>query len=168
MAAGEGLITIIEKNNFKIGLEIGVSLGSTTELLLKTSPNLKLYGIDPYKYYVDWNGNQIIDGDTYMETMLKAVSPYKSRFTHLKMTSDEAADLFENESLDFIFIDGLHSFEQVKKDCENYYPKLKNGGLFSGHDYFGILEVRNAIDSFKNTINKDLQFTNNDVWFFYK
>jgi len=168
MAAGIGLIDLIQNNKFNVGLEIGVSLGSTTEILLRSIPNLKLFGVDPYMYYIDWNGNEIIDNDEYMNTMLNAIKPYNERFVHIRKTSDDAVLDFENESLDFIFIDGVHTYDQVKKDCENFYPKLKKNGLFSGHDYNAISVVRNAVDDFKKTVNKDLSFTNNDVWYFFK
>lgn len=168
MAAGIGLIELIKNNNLNIGLEIGVSLGSTTELLLKSIPELKLFGIDPYSYYIDWNGNEIADGEKFMEIMFNNIKPYKNRFTHIKKTSDDAVFDFENESLDVIFIDGKHTYEQVKKDCQNYFPKLKKNGLFSGHDYYAVEEVRKAVDEFGMTIKKDLNFTNNDVWYFFK
>ena len=37
--------------------------------------------------------------------------------------------------LDFVFIDAQHDYDSVKKDIEIWTPKLKPGGLLSGHDY---------------------------------
>lgn len=50
-------------------------------------------------------------------------------------TSDEAHGKIQNSSVDLIFLDGDHHYKQVKRDIENYWPKLKMGGVFLGHDY---------------------------------
>jgi hypothetical protein len=49
--------------------------------------------------------------------------------------SAASADDFEDGSLDFIYIDAAHDYESVKKDLAAWFPKLKPGGIFSGHDY---------------------------------
>jgi hypothetical protein len=56
----------------------------------------------------------------------------------VKLTSDEAANFAtENkiEKIDFVYIDGLHTFEQVKKDIENFLPFLNKPKIIGGHDY---------------------------------
>jgi hypothetical protein len=84
------------------------------------------------------------------------------------MTSDDAVSKFEDESLDFIFVDGLHTYDQVLLDCRNYYPKLKKNGLFCGHDYGTIEEVRRAVDEFAKEVNKEIQFMRQDNWTWIK
>jgi len=57
---------------------------------------------------------------------------------HLKIIasrSDEAKRFIRNYSVDLLFIDGAHHYEQVKRDISNYWPKLKMGGILLGHDY---------------------------------
>jgi predicted O-methyltransferase YrrM len=54
------------------------------------------------------------------------------------MRTDEAYKLFEDESIDFLFIDADHSFEAVKKDLKLWYPKVKTGGIIAGHDYMWV------------------------------
>ena len=46
-----------------------------------------------------------------------------------------ASKRFEDESIDFIYIDAEHKFEYVYRDIVNWYPKMKKGGIFAGHDY---------------------------------
>lgn len=46
-----------------------------------------------------------------------------------------AASLYESESLDFVFIDAGHTYEEVKEDIEAWFPKVKKGGYIGGHDY---------------------------------
>lgn len=69
----------------------------------------------------------------------------------LVMTSIEASKKFDNESVDFIFLDADHSYESVKEDIEAWWPKLKKGGTFTGHDYNGDGNgVKKAVDEFFN------------------
>ena len=48
------------------------------------------------------------------------------------MSEDAVDDI--PEKLDFVYIDGNHAYEYVKKDIGLYYPKLKKGGVIGGHD----------------------------------
>ena len=70
------------------------------------------------------------------------------------MTSLQAADLIDDASLDFVYIDGRHDYESVLADLESWWPKLRPGGIFAGHDYLngrlpnGEFGVRRAVDEF--------------------
>lgn len=50
--------------------------------------------------------------------------------------SVKGADLYEDGSLDFVFIDAGHLTHEVLADMDAWYPKVKSGGIFAGHDYF--------------------------------
>lgn len=167
--SGYGLFNLLKDKENLLGLEIGCYLGDTTNFLLKNIQTLKLYGIDPYETYIDWNGNTINrNSDTYVR-FIEKVKHFEDRFKLFRKTSDEAVKDFEDGLFDFIFVDGLHTYDQVKTDIENYYPKLKTGGLFSGHDYNSILEVKKAVDEFALTSKiTNIQFTDFDVWYWYK
>jgi len=56
--------------------------------------------------------------------------------TILERNSDECDDIPDN-SIDFLFIDADHRYTQFKKDLKNWYPKIKQGGVISGHDCNG-------------------------------
>ena len=49
--------------------------------------------------------------------------------------SAESASRFEDGSMDFIFIDAAHDYDSVVKDLAAWWPKLKEGAIFAGHDY---------------------------------
>lgn len=66
----------------------------------------------------------------------------------IKSCSWEAAALFEDNSLDFVFVDADHQYESVKKDIIAWYPKLKAGGIMAGHDYISKFGVAEAVNSF--------------------
>jgi predicted O-methyltransferase YrrM len=53
----------------------------------------------------------------------------------IKGHSLEVVSKYEDESIDFCFIDGSHEYEDVKADILAYLPKVKKGGILSGHDY---------------------------------
>lgn len=151
-----------------LGLEIGSDTGTSTKYLLDKIPGLKLYCVDPYINYVDWNNMNLNERDLAYQNYLEKMKPYANRHVHYRMTSDEAVSSFEDESLDFIFIDGLHTYEQVLKDCRNYYSKLKKNGIFAGHDYFAIEAVRKAVDEFAREVNKEIKFLRQDNWTWIK
>lgn len=56
-------------------------------------------------------------------------------YNSIAMTSPEAADLYEDESLDFVWLDGDHSVEGMEKDVPAWLSKIKPGGYYGGHDY---------------------------------
>lgn len=166
-----GLIKILKDKNYLVGLEIGVYSGINATNLLNSLPGLTLYGVDPYIVFTDWNGrltHHKEDPDKAEEIADKLLTPFNTRYIKIKKTSNEALTMFEDNFFDFIFIDGLHTYEQVLIDCKNYYPKLKTGGLFSGHDYNTIQGVKQAVDEFTTTVNKTISIEQNDVWFYIK
>lgn len=58
--------------------------------------------------------------------------------TIFQATSDACVHKFKDNSIDFMFIDGDHRYSQFKKDFENWYPKMVDGGIFTGHDFNGV------------------------------
>ena len=81
----------------------------------------------------------------------------------VRTLSSDAVEIFEDESIDFIFIDGNHSYEYVLEDLENYYPKVKIGGILCGDDYFmnaddynGKKMVQEAVNDFSEKYSLEL------------
>lgn len=69
-------------------------------------------------------------------------------FVPVRKDSVAASVDFEDRSFDMILIDGDHKFKGCLADLQAWYPKLKTGGIFLGHD--GEQEVRKAVDVFLN------------------
>jgi predicted O-methyltransferase YrrM len=144
----------VANHNFKTFVEVGVFFGLSISFLaqkIKSKDGVKIYGVDLFD---TWAGKEEIESlyDTKGlsdEDRLKKLGEYKYNFVvnrlnkvgcnHfvelIKSDSSAAASLFENESLDFVFIDGNHWYDYVKKDIEAWLPKIKKGGIVSGHDY---------------------------------
>jgi predicted O-methyltransferase YrrM len=166
--SGYGLGAMVAKMQEPKVLEIGCDIGDTTQFLLDSNPNLTLTGVDPYVNYVDWNGNNLNERESVYEQFTNRISGYKNRFILLREYSDDAVKQVLDNSFDVIFIDGLHEYDQLTKDCANYYPKLKEGGIFAGHDYNAIAGVRKAADEFAAKVGKEILSTDCDVWYWIK
>jgi hypothetical protein len=104
-------------------------------------------------------GYQILKNDGLYKEFIQNIEPIKEYVKPLRMTSLEASNLYEDNSLDFVFIDASHKYEDVKKDLVAWYPKVKSGGIFAGHDYPSWHEVVKAVDEFfvnKNFYSSEL------------
>lgn len=126
----------LKNSDPKYGAEIGVKEGRFISYLLAQFPQLTMYAVDPWENqpegsetYIGWNWDQIYG--QYQQ----AIKPYRDRVIELRLYSEGAAKLIEDGSLDFVFIDAQHDFNSVMQDIEIWRPKLKPGGLLSGHDY---------------------------------
>jgi cephalosporin hydroxylase len=69
------------------------------------------------------------------EVFQNNMEPVKDYYTPVRMTSLEASALYEDYSLDFVFIDAAHDTESVTNDIRAWLPKVKVGGYIGGHDY---------------------------------
>ena len=73
--------------------------------------------------------------DTLYEHFLDNMKYVSGFFNPIKMFSVEAAKLYSDNSLDFVFLDAGHSYEDVKSDIQSWLPKIKVGGMLSGNAY---------------------------------
>lgn len=81
------------------------------------------------------------------DIFLKNIEPVKDIISPVRLLSLEAAKNYADESLDFVFIDASHDYENVKKDVEAWLPKIKKGGILGGHDYFNERDaVKQVVD----------------------
>jgi hypothetical protein len=128
------------------GAEIGVMRGANTINIFRKLNINKMYLIDPYKIYDGIDGTQkFIMKDTERIANHK-LRRYRNRITFVKELSEDATEHVPNE-LDFVYIDGNHHYEYIKKDIELYYPKIKKNGVIGGHD-FDQPEVARAVTEF--------------------
>lgn len=127
------LAQLFNKLGFKIGAEIGVFAGYYSEVLCKTIPGLKLYGIDTWETYKRYRNHKKEMAGAYA-TAQKILTPYKC--TLIKKYSMDAVKDFQDESLDFVYIDSNHLYSWVKQDIEEWTKKIRKGGIVAGHDYY--------------------------------
>jgi len=152
-----------------VGCEIGTREGINAARILRTLNIKKLYLIDPYQPYYEPLFPET-NSQEYQEKIWtqahELLKPYDDKIIWLRDTSDNAVkdDL---DSLDFCYIDGDHSYSQVKRDIENYGPLIRKGGVLGGHDftttYMGVCK---AVIEAKTQNNAwlDLQGSGYDWW----
>ncbi len=145
---------LIEHNLGKdlIGVEVGVFQGKNAVYLIQDSPIKKLYLVDSYKPYYDFgSGNYTQEEmDNYHAEAIANLEPYKDRVEFIIKDSVGAAKDFKDESLDFVYIDAGHSYDEVFSDLTVWLPKVRKGGIIGGHDYGTVNghDVKKAIDNF--------------------
>ncbi len=116
----------------KVIVEIGSYLGASASFLAaaisRSSKDGRLYCVDT------WQNHGMTEGgrDTLAE-FLENTASYREWLTPLRGSSSEVADSFEHK-VDFLFVDGDHSYEGVLEDVKAWLPKLNEGALVAFHD----------------------------------
>jgi predicted O-methyltransferase YrrM len=100
----------------------------------------------------------------YAKTLL---TPFGDRVEFCYESSTEFGKTLKEESLDFVFIDGDHSDEASYADFWMYYPLVKKGGIFAGHDI--VLEsVKNSLKSYLGENFSKVITVSNNAWYMIK
>jgi len=148
----EELIEIFKDFGFTSGAEIGVRQGSFSRFMLETIPDLNLISIDPYKAY---ERTPQIKQDKFLEETRSKLSKYGDRSKLVVKFGKDALDDVEDGSLDFVYIDGAHDFDNAIQDIIGWSKKVKKGGIVSGHDYFRFHQcgVVPAVDAYTRAHN---------------
>jgi hypothetical protein len=132
-----------------VGVEVGVFEGFLSRLVIKYLNPKKYYLIDPWKEYNDKLGNidfhQLVWDNKYQAVLKKFHG--NPNVEVIRKKSLEAVELFEDESLDFVYIDADHDIREVFKDVSSWWNKVKSGGIISGHD-FDSKDVCSAVYNF--------------------
>ena len=118
---------------YKVGVEIGTAKGIFAEHFGKAG--LKLFCVDPWISYSDYeyDANSPMSLNEQFEEAKNRLAPYDCKFIR-KFSMDALKD-FEDESLDFVYVDGNHGFKYVTEDIFEWSKKVKKGGVMAGHDY---------------------------------
>jgi hypothetical protein len=122
----------------EVGVWRGQSICYAAVEIINANKNIKIDAVDTWLGSPEQNlfleDGESEEDDIY-DIFLKNIEPVKNIITPIRMTSVEASKLYEDRSLDFVFIDASHLYENVKDDIEHWLPKIKVGGYIGGHDY---------------------------------
>jgi len=126
---------LFKQLGFKTGAEIGVYKGQFTKLFAKAG--LNIFAVDawaPYKDFDRVEENRIERQEELYQKTKKKFEPYKN-ITIVRKKSMDALDDFEDESLDFVYIDANHRLKFAVEDIYEWAKKVRKGGIVAGHDY---------------------------------
>jgi hypothetical protein len=134
------------------GVEVGTFKGEFSKEIMENWDG-SLYMVDVWRplsneEYLDASNHGNHETQIYGEAM-NNIKGFEDRAVMVRATSEIASDMFEDNSLDFVYIDANHAYDYVVQDIELWYPKVKEGGYLCGHDYINM------------DWNKDPNFTEN-------
>lgn len=190
----EHIANVLSKFPNGRGVEVGVFKGHFSKSILESWSGT-LYMVDVWRplnwdEYMDMSNHSSHD-DAYFQAM-RSVQGHEDRAIMVRATSEVASHMFEDGSLDFVYIDANHAYDYVVQDISLWYPKVKPGGVICGHDYLdidwqadshflengkdkhiwsdhyvGVFGVNPAVDEFCSENSLDLHVTNDwyGSWF---
>jgi len=114
-------------------VEIGTYRGDFADRVLSISKTSRIYCVDPYRGYSDYSDtiNDHIGDEVYNETYNRLKSKYGDRIQFIRQFSADATDMIPN-NIDLLHIDANHSYKFVRRDLEQYFPKVKANGFILG------------------------------------
>ena len=145
-----------------VGAEIGVFVGTFAYHVLLPQQPSKLYLIDPWQYglqadmELDHTPENQLFRDKQYKNVVDLFAPY-SNVEIIRKKSEDACVLFPNDYLDYVYIDGEHSYAAVMRDLTNYFYKVKVGGYLIGDDY-GWTGIAPAVQDFLQLHLNDAHF----------
>jgi len=150
-----------------VGVEIGVQRGFHTLNIFSVLGDRveKMYLIDPWAEYTelgishDWSG--------CLSVAKRVLRVFNGRCVFIKGYSQdmEVVDKVRDGSVDFVYIDGNHDYKTTKADILNFFPKVRVGGIFGGHDMsIGAPGVIQAVQEFVGESGLRLYGIASDWW----
>jgi len=124
-------MSLIDGHDLKLGAELGVFRGGTTFFLLENAPWLTLHGVDTFE---ETEGKPQRDFKRLVPIIERRAKEFGDRCVIHTGTTHDVSKEFPNGYFDFVFIDADHSYEAVKRDIEDWMPKVRKGGYLCGHD----------------------------------
>jgi len=152
-------------------VELGAYKGKSTSFIVteinNQNRNIQFHTIDTFEG--DSGSNDEEEIEAYRKVNVsKMFDEFSENTKHLKEhfnvivgKSDESSKFFEDNSVDVIFIDAGHSYDAVIRDIKSWLPKIKDGGIMSGHDYINWSGVNTAVNEIFDKVDK----IDNECWF---
>jgi len=123
------LADMINRNGYKVVAEVGVDRGETTKYLLEHC-NLETYVL------VDSKFNEELKQWLKEQNLIKKLPSLEGPIIIKEIDSLEAAKLYDDGFFDLVFIDAAHDYKSVLNDIIAWKPKVREGGILCGHDFF--------------------------------
>ena len=147
--AGDGAVFV------EVGAYLGRSSIYLASRIKQSGKKIRVYAVDLWDGWVYGDcrpGVPLSEAKDVFGSFIRNVRRAKVEdvIYPLKMSSEQAVNLFADGTLDFVFLDADRGYEGVRRDLEEWFPKIKRRGVLGGHDYLNkdFPDVRRAVDSF--------------------
>jgi hypothetical protein len=159
------------------GAELGVYRGDFARVVLSRWHGSRWHLVD------SWTNGQDLPyshgQDENMDTAIASVDSFGAqRYKVVRNTTDLAAHTYAEGSLDWVYVDATHTYADCRRDLQTWAPKVRMGGLLSGHDYWNgwqplasyTFGCRDAVDEFAAVYGLRVHSTKEDVasWYMLK
>ena len=125
-------------------VEVGAFLGKSTSFMAveiaKSKKDIRFDVVDTWQGSIEHQTgalharSEVSDGTLYAQ-FRRNMKPVAHLLNPIQASSLEAAQRYKDGSLDFVFLDASHTYEDVKADIHAWRPKIKKGGYLGGHDF---------------------------------
>lgn len=138
-SADDGIVIV------EIGVFVGGSVCYLSQKLKEKNIDYKIIAIDNFKF----SNISPQDNEKYAHNLQPYIAysnnirKFQANVITIVGDSIEISQLFKDNTIDFLYIDGDHS-EYCIKELKNWLPKMKENSLIAGHDYDGSIHVRKA------------------------
>jgi predicted O-methyltransferase YrrM len=140
-------------------VEIGSFLGQSAAFMcveiINSQKNIKFDCIDPMKIVENYAESARLHPELWSqysaEQFHKRLESVKGYYNLIQEESSIAVNLYKDNSIDFLMIDGDHSYDAVKNDIINFLPKMKIGGVITGDDAYVPEILKAAKDAIEGT-----------------
>jgi SAM-dependent methyltransferase len=150
-----GLPQFLVDSGYKVGAEVGVYKAEYSERFAKVG--LKHYAIDPWMAFPGQGRTQKVQErqEFLYGHAQRVLAPYPN-CTMIRKTSMDALADFADNSLDYVYLDGDHSFRFAAEDIVEWSKKVRPGGIVAGHDYWNtgpdkwnvVCQVKAVLDAY--------------------
>lgn len=144
------------------GVEVGVFRGDNAKSILKELNIEKLFLVDSWGNYNQMKAK--MEG-VYLHVLDELGDNKKVEI--IRKESRIGVNCFEDNSLDFVYVDANHTYESVYQDISLWVKKIKINGIMGGHDVFNWMDVLDAVKDF--CVNHKIRFEIKlPDWYFIK
>jgi hypothetical protein len=167
----DGYNTIIQDNNYKVAVEVGVGYGTHAKSILQNTDIRCLYLIDPMRKYEN-NGfdsdilacfpmtsNQF---DDMYGLINEYLYDYRERYKWIRKSTPEVlSEDIADDSVDCVFINSFHCYRRMVDNLEFWWKKVCARGKLIGNNYL-YAHVKNALDDFTHKIGIQYELVNDN------
>lgn len=150
----------------EIGVWLGRSIISVSDIIV--NKQIQTLAVDDFSQQ-DIPKEEALNPHLLREEIKATFLKYAltSNINFIEKNSIDVSLTIEKESLDLVFIDGCHHYENVLDDITYWYPTVKIGGCLAGHD-FSFFSVKKAIAAYFNAKNSVLKRSKESIWMITK